>query len=637
MAKTIKGNRPNEYKREQQELLPKSAQLVRKWRLQLDRAIGLLNLNKRAVTVAAGDKYIDGTKKAKKDKGIYLRYALPLLEDMHRRTLPRIPTPNIKARNQRAEDSIDVLRELCDVLMNTTYSRVLATAEEAQWDDSRAGVGFVRVGWETVTSPRDPQMPSDVEQIEKEIQEAQIESMDPLSATLAIDDIHEIHAQIHNQVLFTLDPFSQEYWALANHAGEHDSASVEVRSERMKLHRVPWYLFVYDPDLPWVERTWEAEAKSRKVQKLLDSGYRNINPENCTAEVKPGQDALPYEQSSVRVWEIHDKLTNELIVISRDGPTDGEPLFKGKWPYGEIDIYYPVIMRKALPEQSYGEATLQVCIPILNELATVDFYIQRHVRTHASTKTPIPKSDLIAAETKSALKNDDMMFVPISDKVSAMGGLKPLTPPPIPQTLLEYRNMLLSELRRVTGADAQDTGVSNPHKVTAQESSHREGVREEKKTDRQDIMGDMLAWCCRTFLAMYKKFGTLAITVRTYGPEGVEYHRVVPDDLPEGIDISFDIKGETEEAKANKIVAWQSYEQLLMSIEPFSPSNWTEVRKAIGLAYGISRPERFIADQAQIHSQPLESTNTQPVSDTPPSGQSPNLTYHESPQISQTA
>ncbi len=611
MAKTsITGNRPSEFKKEVK------PGIVRKWREILNRDISLLKIDKRIKSVKIGDRYIDGTMKTKNNRTIYLRYALPLLEEMHRRTLPRIPTPNIKARNQRAEDSIDVLREFSDTLMNTVHSRVLQVAEEAQWDDTRAGVGFVRAGWETVTKKRDPELPTDPVQIQSEIDAATEESLNPLAAAIAEDDLHELHAILHNRVLVTMVPFTEEYWALQNHTIAHDAASVEVRSERIRLHRVPWYLFVYDTDVIWEERGYEAEMKSRKVQDLLDQGYKNINRTNTPPEEKSGESALPFEQKTIRVWEIHDRLKGELIVIGRDGPLDGAPLFKGDWPFGEIEIYFPVIMRKALPEQTYGEATIQMLIPILDQLAAVDFYISRHVENHASAKIPMLDSDLSAQRTKQALNDPNSKYYPISDKMAAIGGLKHTPPPPIPQTLLDFRNTLLSELRRVTGSDAQDTGASNPHKVTAQESRHREGVRDERKTDRQEIMGKMLAWANSTFLAMYKKFGTLAVTIRTYGPEGVNYHRVVPDDIPSGIDIDFDIKGETEEAKANKIVAWQTYNQYLLTIAEFSPSDWTELRSAYGRALGINRPERFIARQGEP--QPLQGgSNTQPVNTQP--------------------
>ena len=571
------GNKPADYKGDYDENKSREARQVRMWREMIDRASGVLRIEARTETAKQGDQYLDGTKKAMGYKAIHFRYLLPMLEDVHRRSLPRIPTPQISARNAKADVFVSRARELLDMLCNSTESQVLPILNQSQWDDSRFGVGFIRAAWVSVTKPTDESVPSDEEQLAVEIDRALAENDNPLDASVAEGDIDKVHIEVHSEVLEGIDSaYDPNYALMWEHLQEHEARMVDVQFERPVLRRVPVCKFVYDPDVPWPERTWEAEKRSVRVTELLRFRYKNVNKENCPAEDRIGwSDDMPFDLATVQIFEIHNRLTDEFLVISADGPEDGRFLFRGPWPYKKLDdVYYPVIMRPWKPELSYGASTVQACLPILDELAKVDYYIQRHAETHPQYKRVWP-SGTITGKVKAALNDPNVLDV--EAPAEAMAGSFERKPPPIPDTLLVWRNLLLAELRRVLGADAQDTATPNPHQISATESGHRSEVRAERKTDRQDIMGDA------SFLVR------MAEAEQGETPFG----DVKPEDIPEGLDILFDIRGESEEAKANSVEGYSRFIQFREGLSDQLPTKWSKLSDAFGRRMGVVRPEQF--------------------------------------------
>ncbi|GAG16978.1 unnamed protein product, partial [marine sediment metagenome] len=254
----------------------------------------------------------------------------------------------------------------------------------------------------------------------------------------------------------------------------------------------------------------------------------------------------------------------------------------------------PFMTRPQEPGLNYGLATGDMMVPILEELARVDFYIQKHTRKHAGYKMLVPRG---AADSKDkGILNDPNIDIG-NVSPEALAGMKELKPPSIPDTLLQYREILLSELRRVVGEDAQDVGASNPHKITATESSNREISSDSRRTSRQERAGDFLEWVGKTFLMLYREFGTIPVMVKILGPAGAVYEQVAPTDIPEDLDIFLDVKAESPDQKALDFqVSKILYDAALQSQAGFDPLKLTDWLFRKG---GEERPEQFHIDLPQ--------------------------------------
>lgn len=113
---TPRGNDPQAYKDNSLALTNESAE-VRMWRSRIERQGGLLKIQERYKAARLGDAYLDGTVPVKGQK-LYMRYLLPLMEDLHRKTLPAISTPRVEARGERGELFEDQARQLLDIQFN---------------------------------------------------------------------------------------------------------------------------------------------------------------------------------------------------------------------------------------------------------------------------------------------------------------------------------------------------------------------------------------------------------------------------------------------------------------------------------------------------------------------------------------
>jgi len=587
-----RGNKPDEYKSESDRLRKLEANQVKTWRAMIKRAYRLLDIDRRIRDARKGDEYLDGTKQTRGGHRIYLRYLLPLLEDAHRKTLPSMPIPQVNAKNNKARMFLSKARELIHHFFTDPDSGVWSALDQAQWDDARSGVGYIRATWTTRARPSVQQLPSDEDQIAAEVQRAMDEH--ETEPKLASTDLHAVHIATHRDYLATLDYLDDRYMPLWEHIKEHEAASQEMIDEQPGLRRVPWYMYVHDPDVPWPQRAWEAEMRSVRVKDLLDAGYRNVNKENCPPETRPGwTDEMPWELATVRIWEIHDRRTGEFLVISADGPEQGRYLFRGKWPYETLDVYYPIIFRPYLPERPYGAATIQACLPILDLLAEIDFYIKRHAQTHAQYKRYWPRGTILDAKVKADINDPNKLDVEVP--AEALAGSQERKPPPIPDTLLMFRELLLNELRRQIGSDAQDSGAAFPHKISATESAHRGLARAERRIDRQRIMSEALSWVGRTFLELFRQFATMAVSLQVPDAEPGQNPEVqiTADDIPDGLDVYFDIKSTTDEMKAQKLEAASRYVLFRQTMNEFNPTQWRLLNSWFGRILGIERPEQF--------------------------------------------
>lgn len=565
------------------------------WRSRIRRQADLLMLDQRKVEAAKGDAYLDGTVTVKAGQKLYMRYLLPLIEDLHRKTLPSIPTPRVEARGERGALFEDQARQLLDIQFNAPYSTIKGVCNDLQWDDSRSGRAWAKTVWNVRSEEGSADIPQDPEQLAPEVERAQAENADPESASLTEKDVDYVHAQIHFEGAEAM-PEGPQRDALLTHAEDHAAAMTEVRREGPELERIPWYRFVYDTDVPWEKRRWEAEFQTPRVKELLDAGFKNINPHNLPPEIKPREDNnVAFEDRTCSVWHIHDRVSGKWFVISAKGPMDGLFLHKAVWPYGTIDIYHPLTMRPQGAECEWGAATIQVALPILDRLAHVDFHIDRHVKRHADYKMGGPAS---ANEPgiKAGLNNPDQVTVFAGSPESWMA-MKEIKPPPLPVGNIQQWERLMGELRRAIGADAQDTAAPNPHQITARESGERAQARQDRKTTRQETMGEFLAWVAKNFLMLYKEFATQNMLVRVLGPMGVAYKEINPADVPDDLDVYLDIKGESEEAKAERLQAVHMANEFIMTgAYPVDMQKWGEY---LLRAYGILRPEQFRLDVPQ--------------------------------------
>ena len=329
-----------------------------------------------------------------------------------------------------------------------------------------------------------------------------------------------------------------------------------------------------------------------RIKELIDMGCKNVNPHNVPIESKEREGGeVPFEDRTATVYEIHDIDNDEWLIISKSGPRDGQFLWKQPWPYKGVDIYRPLVFRHRGDDGVHGAATIDMCLGVIERLAHIDYQIDRHVREHADYKLGGPGS-ANDPKIKAGLKNPEQRFV-FAGSPESWQSMKEIKPPPIPDTLLAQWQRLFMQLRHIIGSDVQDTGAPNPHQISATESAHRGGAREERKADRQEIMGEFLAWVARNFLLLYKKFATQSVLVRVMGEMGPQYKQINPADVPGDIDIYLDIQGEAQDAKAERTQAAMIYRDWRVQMAAILPTNWVALDHWFARELGIRHSESF--------------------------------------------
>lgn len=622
-----KGNKPRDYKDLAAEMKAEGMQ-VRMWRAKIDRAQRILDIQTRLDAAIDADAFVNGTKDSRGSQKVYCNYLLLHIEELHRQSLPRVPACTVEPRSERAEAWTDKIRELTDQTIASLKPSVKEVINQAQWDDSRFGIGFVEVVWEGEYREADATIPNDSEQQAIEVEHADAENQTIESAKVAESDIDKIHLFVHRAVFETMMPGSPEYDAMHQHIDDHESRLLVVDDEGPGLRRIEVQQFAYDPDVPWRERPWDAYLKSVRVEELIQGGFKNVNKANCPPEQRQDEIELPYEDLTVRLWYIHDRRTNEQFVISADGPTDGYFLRKAPYRYGTVDTIVPLVMRTKGDDRLHGAATIQLALPILERLAEVDFFIDRHVRTHCDYKMATPRGAM-DSKAKQQMNDPNVRFVELPPE--ALAGMKEVKPPPIPQTLLDQRVTLLNELRRVIGMDAQDVGASNPHAITATESSNRAESSIGRKNDRQETIGAFLSECAKVFLELYKRHGTKKIPVKMLLPEGGRFEAIDPADIPDDLDVYFDVQGESDAAQAENRQAAIAVEAYLA--KGLYPADQQKFGEWFMRTMGVRRPEQFRLTQiAQPMGQP-DATGAMPSMAGVPGAQGPQPGATPQPQM----
>ena len=607
---------------------------VKAWKQRIRHHYGNLKINSRREAVEKGDKYIDGTMETKNGRTIYLRYLPTLLEDMYRETLPKIPEPRINARNERGEMFEAQAKQIVQTSFANDYCRVRSTMKQLLREEAKWSVAFAKTEWVVDSEPTEPEITQDAEQIDVEVDRAMIENDDPFEARVADGDLDAVHMRVHSERFGELPVGSEEYAVLQEHMDAHQARMTVIRRERPVLRMVGVERFVYDTDRPWELRGWDAELKTERIADLFERGYKNLNKQNIQPEERSESgNETPFEDLTVRVWDIHDRRNGARYVIAHDGPDQGLFLYKGGYVYGAIDTVVPMVFHNHNSRELEGVSTVQSALPILDALASVDYYIKRHVETHCDYKLLMPTgSD--ASRTKADLNDPNKRFVSVNPE--AMAGMKEWKPPSIPDTLLEFRQTLLSELRRVTSVDAQDIAQSNPHKISATESARRGIQSDVRITDRQEIAGDFLAQVAKNFLSLYKKFATEDITARIVGPMGVEYKAINPTDVPDELDVYLDVHGESNSVRQERSLLADQVVQFLFQLPQMGmPVDINEVMNFYLSAKSVQRPDRFRDDAMQMPmlpggeqkgqaSQPRQPNDANPNGEPNPAGPRPD-------------
>lgn len=567
------------------------------WRSKIEHAQSSygLKIESRLKKAAEAWEYVHCNFKNKnKFVGDTARYLFPLLKDRHRLTIPVVPTPMVESNTVEHDDIIASMESLLDVMVSSPYSNVQKVIKRLEFDDDFMGVGVGKVVWEQVEVPRPESnsVPS-ADEIGLEIDKAMEENTDPMSAVVASGDNDDVHYEIHMDALAELEDGAAKD-KLAEHVNAHKAKQYIFTDQRPVLKRVKPEDYAYDMSVPWEERSWEAERMSIRIKTLKDMRYKNVNPENCSLEKSIGDIAPLWEDATTLVWDIRDIRNGERLIIPAVGAEpkaiNVEPIEVGA-NGAQLEEYYLLITEPLGEGDGYGVAIATMLTTLLDALYSVDYHIAVHTKNHSNYKTAIRKGTMNTGQ-KGAMKDPNQIFVELGD--AALNGIKEIKPPPIPETLLTYRGILLQEIRRIAGLDAQDIGVDHSAVISATESRIRGDSSSNKVAERQEVAGEFLSWVSRTFLSFYKRYGTNAITLKTYD-NGQEETILDPEKIPDQLDVYIDITGETDSRRSEAITNFREYTNYLMSSE--QKVNHKEVNKHYGQLLNIKRPNKFVNDE----------------------------------------
>jgi hypothetical protein len=599
---------------------------VRMINRRIKRGAERLGLDVRRDKAVEGECYLSpdirvvDEEKAKKEPKpgtgrAYMPYLLPILEDAAERTIPGLPTPTIEDRNQVVQDFADRARQIIDYAFSAPACQVRQSMEDGLWEDARWGVGIVKTTWRTKLEDAEPQRTTDENAIASEVAHAQTENDMPMDARITDGDLHHVHIQEHGKGLMNLAPDDPDWDLLDAHIRAHSAEMVAISREwpQADVLRTEWY--VYDDEVPWPRRGWEAEKRSHKIKTMFKLGYKNLNPVNLPPEVKPGDPPMAWEDMTAQVWEYHDRDTGDFWVIPVNGSEDGLPLFKGTWEWGPLDIYIPLVTRPftSSSRQMYGKSTVSMCIPILERLAMLDYYTDRHIWDHPNYTMFVPTGT--SKDIKRDMNDPHKRFVEVPPE--GLVGMKEFKPPSLPDANLQQREMLFDDLRKITGGDPQDTGEAHPHSITAHESARRASSADNRTRKNQRQVGDVLEAVAKNFLGLYKQFATKSLMVRTVGPEGVQFLTVDPSDLPDEMDLYIDMVNEGDDARANRYATMADWGDKAMALG--YPLDGVEFAESMARVAGMPRPDRYRSEMPVMG----EGMNTPAV------GQQPTLSLFE--------
>lgn len=570
--------------------------LHRRCHRRIVRAQKRLSLERRHADAVAVDQYLNPNteNRHRKSRGNiefrYMPYLLPIMEDAAGRAVPGLPTPSVEDRNEQVFGFTDKIRALVSYVFAAPQCGAYDALLDGFWEDYRWGMAVLKTTWRNELRQRPRSRVTDDDHIAQEAAKAQEENQDILSARISDSDDHELHIQIHASLAEQMDPESPDSDYLAIHIRAHNAEMVAITREWPTVEVLRTQDYVYDTDVAWNRRTWEAELRSVRIKTLFALNYKNLNVQNLPWEDKPDEMHQSWEDMTVQVWEFHDITNNMLYVLPVNKQEDGLPLYKGPWEWGDIDVYIPIVTRpyKSRKNRTHGIATAVLCMPILERLADIDFAIDRHIAEHSNYKDFVP--DGSKDQIKRDLNDPNTRFVEVSREFLAIGP-KPYAPPPLPDPVLEQHEREVQKLRKITGSDPQDTGEDHASAITATESMHRSASADRRTKQNRKSLGVAAAHIARNFIALYKMFATQNISLRVVTELGPDYISLDPSDIPDNIDLYIDLAGESDDAKAMEYQV--SREAMEFATQMGYPLNVTEGVEYVMRRANIRRPERF--------------------------------------------
>jgi hypothetical protein len=428
------------------------------------------------------------------------------------------------------------------------------------------------------------------------------------------DDNHALHYNQHVtdiQVMRENDPTDERIEALEVHAEWHEEMMEDLFIQHPALESVPWDSMFYDPYAPaWKKLRWQAELDTVLMSELLATeGIKNTDEQNLRPNDNADNSNLPDSDKTTDILRVHDIVNNRYILLparlasgtATGAPFDEnvKPLLETTWDYPNR-VYLPLVLRRRPHiDDSHGDsplhgyASMSLALPVIKEMTVNNRSIRRHVRAHAKYSKAFGRGTLdnkarrdLAQETKTIIE------LP-AEALATQGEVKP---PPIPQTLLDYNQILKNKLDNILGISAQSTGAAFPHQITATESAERAAAQSERIENPQKIIGQFLKQVGMGFLELYARYGLPGgIPVPIETPTGRALGRFTPEDVPQQIlRLEYDVPASTPNARAQEAQQKQNYYQILMGSGVGDPR---KVMEAWGRTIGESDPTRLFIDQ----------------------------------------
>ena len=607
------------------------AGLARGWILRINDAIIRLKFEQRAEKRAKVIDMIEATDWLIGTKYLDLNEGLPAFEDVINATLAEVPPPDVALDyadevvcevcqgqgNSPVPDGLaqqqpcpvcggDGLTSLHTDLKCEAYLRMIfkphvgnvkGVIEDIEWDDLSWGIGWGKVVWRRdrkKTARESLDAPDAVDQTDRA--RAELEGVEERD-----DDNHIIHIRQHEADIETMVVEDERRLGLSEHINQHKMAAEETVFQYPELQRVLPDEMVYDPFARrWKDVTWYAELATERVEDLKRiPGIKNVTeenlPRNQTSEADEASlEDLPYDEARGDVVKIHDRNKGQWIILplrQPEPPFDGNvlPLLVTDWPYPN-NVYIPIVTRKNGRKSLHGISTLVLCKNTLQEIAKVNRSIRRHVEKHSQYKRAW-KRGVLDDKAKKQLADPDKTIVELP-QTAGMG--EEIKPPPIPSTLLERLELLMSRLKALLGSSNESTGADNPHEVTATEVSIRAVRYDSKIIRRQGKMGDFLSLVGMFFLEDYRQFGDKPMPLMIETAAGRQIQEFSPADVPTHMRVSFDVTATTGEAKASRM---QQQQNFLMQLLASGVGDPRKVLEEWGRSIDIRDPSRLFFDQ----------------------------------------
>lgn len=582
------------------------------WHQRIDRARDELHIDDRRETAAETWRFLNGTYAAGGNERLYLNEAYPAFKELILGTVPGLPDTVIEARQGLQDELARRCEALVDATLDSGLCRAYDAIIDAEWDESGWGLGILRISWrreerQTVHADTDS-----AEYIAPHGMRAEEENRSPFAARIAENDDDQIHAESHLAAMRRYQAMGlgpDEMASLADHIQQHLDRMLSQPWAYPVIERVDPRRFVYDPDAEsWEDRAWEAELCEDYVADLEGiPGIKHLDKANCPptdefdavdADEAQKDDAFDFALTKVQVWKCHDRRTGEYLYVPAKWGDSTKPILEIEWPYGPCDIYHTIV-HEPIPGRVHGMALRSLVAAILEELARTNAAIRKHVRRCAAYKKITAKGNLTRQDIAD-IQNEDLPVAQVNEEALAAGAMQDYKPPEVPISVLNYRQTLLDELRRLIGNDIMHQGGDTPHRITASEAQLRGSYQSQRMDRRQEEVSKFLNFAARNILLYYRLFGGDQLPVRVAGPAGYVVQLLDPRTIPDDLVVKFDVKQNTEGQQAKDLQAATQFVTAVTSM--LVPGQFDPVQLVIwlGRKLGVRNPESVLAAQGEM-------------------------------------